>query len=143
MNAELTLLSGLSNFGLPVVREIGRIPITDASGVQHPVNIWDIWSDDELVAIGYARIDDSPIPPGKVSTGHGDAFTNNRVVRTHTLSNAPPPPPEDKEAIYNNQMAAREQRLFKAFVLCVNDGSIVPGANATAAQLKAAIKANM
>tara|TARA_R100001530_G_scaffold65796_2_gene47127 strand:- start:6780 stop:7208 length:429 start_codon:yes stop_codon:yes gene_type:complete len=142
MNAELTLISP-GVHGLPVVSEIGKIPITDASGVQHPRTIWDIWGDAELVAIGYARIDDSPIPLGKISTGHSDAFTSNRVVRTHTLANAPSEPPEDKEAIYNGHMAMGHLRLFKAFLLALNDGSIVPGANATAAQLKAAIKAKM
>ncbi len=37
----------------------------------------------------------------------------------------------------------QNQKVFKAYVLAVNDGSIVPGSNMTGAALKAAVKAKM
>lgn len=51
-----------------------------------------------------------------------------------------PPPPTAGE-IYDQTM--QNQALLKALVLCINDGSITPGANASGAALKAAIKAKM
>ena len=45
------------------------------------------------------------------------------------------------DAVYTETF--KSQRLLKAYVLALNDGSIVPGSNMTGAQLKAAIKAKM
>lgn len=53
----------------------------------------------------------------------------------------PAPPPPTNDEIYDQVL--QNQRVFKAFVLAVNDGSIVPGANMTPAALKAAVKAHM
>ena len=33
--------------------------------------------------------------------------------------------------------------ILKAYILCINDGSIIPGGNLTPKQLKAAIKAKL
>jgi len=53
----------------------------------------------------------------------------------------PPPAPPTNDEIYDQVM--QQQAVLKAFALCINDGSIVPGANISAADLKAAVKANM
>ncbi len=37
----------------------------------------------------------------------------------------------------------QNQKVFKAYVLAINDGSIVPGSNMTGPQLKSAVKAKM
>ena len=51
------------------------------------------------------------------------------------------PPPPILDEVYDNTL--QNQQLLKALVLCLNDGSIVPGANVSNAALKAAIKAKM
>jgi hypothetical protein len=71
--------------------------MTDDNGVQYPRNIWQVWSDDELNAIGYARFEEQRIPDDKRSTGSTDTFADGRVTRTHTTKDyVPPPPPPDK-----------------------------------------------
>ena len=67
--------------------------MTDNNGVQYPRNIWQVWTDDELNAIGYARFEEQSIPSNKRSTGYSDAFTDGRVMRTHTTKDYVPPPP--------------------------------------------------
>ncbi len=60
----------------------------------------------------------------------------------NTLDPADPvPPPPTNDEIYDVQI--RQMRVFKAYVLAVNDGSIVPGSNMTNANLKAATTAKM
>lgn len=53
----------------------------------------------------------------------------------------PPPPPPTLDQIYDQTM--QNQRVLKAVVIAINKGTIVPGANATNAALKAAVKAEM
>lgn len=53
----------------------------------------------------------------------------------------PPPPPPTNDEIYDQVIQV--QKAFKAYVLAVNDGSIVPGSNMTNAALKAAVVVNM
>ena len=67
--------------------------VTDDNGIQHPRNIWQLWTDDELNAIGYARFEEQSIPSNKRSTGYSDTFTDGRVTRTHTTKDYVPPPP--------------------------------------------------
>ena len=67
--------------------------MTDDNGIQYPRNIWQLWSDDELNAIGYARFEEQSIPSNKRSTGYSDTFTDGRVMRTHTTKDYVPPPP--------------------------------------------------
>ena len=70
--------------------------MTDDNGVQYPRNIWQVWSDDELNAIGYARFEEQRISDDKRSTGSTDTFADGRVTRTHTTKDyVPPPPPPD------------------------------------------------
>ena len=67
--------------------------MTDENGIQYPRNIWQVWSDDELNAIGYARFEEQRIPDDKRSTGSTDTFADGRVTRTHTTKDYVPPPP--------------------------------------------------
>ena len=53
----------------------------------------------------------------------------------------PAPAPPTTDEIYTE--AIRSQRFLKALVLCLNDGSIVPGANVPPGQLRSAIKAKL
>jgi len=74
-------------------------PVTDDDGIQHPRNIFTLWTDEELNAIGYARFDEQNIPSDKRSTGATDTFADGRVFRSHTTKDfvPPPPPPPDKQ----------------------------------------------
>ena len=53
----------------------------------------------------------------------------------------PPSPPPTNDEIYDQVI--QNQKVLKAVVLALNDGSFVPGANASGADLKTAIKAKM
>ena len=71
-------------------------PVTDDNGIQHPRNIFQLWTDEELNAIGYARFDEENVSSDKRSTGTSDSFVDGRVFRTHTtIDYVPPPPPPD------------------------------------------------
>ena len=57
----------------------------------------------------------------------------------------PPTPAEidaENDAVFDN-MINQNKSIIKAFILCINDGSIVPSGNATPAELKAAIKSKL
>ena len=62
----------------------------------------------------------------------------NKAVVINVL---PPNPGPTNEEIYNQVM--KNQKVLKAFVLCINDGSIIPGANMSNAALKTAIRDKM
>ena len=53
----------------------------------------------------------------------------------------PLPPPPTADQIYDQVI--QNQKVLKAYILAVNDGTITPGSNMTGAQLKAAVKAKM
>jgi len=53
----------------------------------------------------------------------------------------PPPPPPTNDEIYDQVI--QNQKVLKAYVLAINDGSIIPGSNMTNAALKAAVKVHM
>ena len=53
----------------------------------------------------------------------------------------PPPPLPSNDEIYD--IAIKNQKVLKAVVLSINDGTLVPGANVSNAVLKATVKANM
>lgn len=48
----------------------------------------------------------------------------------------------EKDALVNG-MISQNRSIIKAFILCINDGSIVPSSNAALSELKAAIKAKL
>jgi len=73
-------------------------PVTDDNDIQHPRNIFTLWSDEELNAIGYARFDEENVPSDKRSTGTTDTFADGKVFRSHTtIDYVPPPPPPNPE----------------------------------------------
>ena len=53
----------------------------------------------------------------------------------------PPPPPPTNDEIYD--AVIRSQKVLRAVVLSINDGTLVPGANVSGAALKVIVKANM
>lgn len=53
----------------------------------------------------------------------------------------PPPPPPTNDEIYDEVI--QNQKVLKAYILAINDGSITPGSNMTGVALKTAIKAKM
>jgi hypothetical protein len=59
----------------------------------------------------------------------------------NTIAPFQAPPPETIDALYDRLILA--ERLLKAVVLCINDGTLVTGANRTPAQLKTIIKARL
>ena len=70
-------------------------PVTDDNGIQHPRNIFTLWSDEELNTIGYARFDEENVSSDKRSTGTTDSFVDGRVFRSHTtIDYVPPGDPE-------------------------------------------------
>ena len=71
-------------------------PVTDDNGIQHPRNIFTLWTDEELNDIGYARFDEENVSSDKRSTGTTDTFADGRIFRSHTTIDyvAPPPPPD-------------------------------------------------
>lgn len=73
--------------------------------------------------------------------GGPGAWLINPVAKTISDSPLPPPPPPTNDEIYDQVIA--NQKVFKGYVLAVNDGSIVPGSNMSNATLKAAVKAKM
>jgi len=81
-----------------VVSVFNSRPVTDDNGIQHPRNIFVLWTDEELNAIGYARFDEENVPSDKRSTGTTDTFEDGKVFRSHTtIDFVPPPPPPDPE----------------------------------------------
>ncbi len=50
---------------------------------------------------------------------------------------------DKKEEIYQEAINGPRSRLLRAYIACINDGSIIPATNMTAAQIKAAIKAKL
>jgi len=79
-----------------VVSVFNSRPVTDDNGIQHPRNIFALWSDAELNAIGYARFEEENVPSDKRSTGATDTFADGRIFRSHTtIDFVPPPPPPD------------------------------------------------
>ena len=67
------------------------IELKEDTGISHPRNIWTLWTDDELNAIGYARFNEDRIPNNEISTGRTDTFSNGQVTRTFTLDDKPEP----------------------------------------------------
>jgi hypothetical protein len=74
-----------------VVSVFNSRPVTDDNGIQHPRNIFTLWTDAELNAIGYARFDEENVPSDKRSTGTTDTFADGKVFRSHTTRDYVPP----------------------------------------------------
>ena len=66
-----------------------------------------------------------------------DLWVQGTVVTVAPVVDPVPTPEEIYDALL------QQQRLLKAYILCINDGSIVPGSGMSPAQLKNAIKAKL
>ncbi len=75
-------------------------------------------------------------PPGQASDLIADP-----VAKTVTLDILTPPPPPTNEEVYD--IVIQNQKVLKAVVLALNDGTFVPGADVSGAILKAAITSKM
>lgn len=63
------------------------------NGVRHPRNIEQLWTDQELTAVGLAKPVRFETPEGKVTTGAVRYVLNEGVVcEEYDVENAPPPP---------------------------------------------------
>ena len=92
---------------------------------------------------GGAYDSDTQVCTGPVGANVGDPVLLSAVevvdvytVRAKTAQELDDEKDEEVSGILAN-------RALKAYILCINDGSIVPGSNMTGAQLKAAIKAKL
>ncbi len=123
--------------GVPEIFDGGQ-DIT-ADDIHHPRNIINLWTEAELLAIGLLPFDAAIIPSGHTVDTRSYEEIAGRIVESVTT--IPPPPPPTLDEIYDQTI--QNQKVLKALVLCLNDGSIVPGANVTKSALKTAIKAKM
>ncbi len=79
--------------------------------------------------------------PWQIQSWHRDPVEKWLAEPGNSIDPFIPPDPPTLDDIYDQAM--ENQRVFKAFALAINDGSIVPGANVSGAALKAAVKAKM
>jgi len=89
------------------------------------------------VVVGFEPFD----PETQKRTGPINVINADDVTSTYTVTNKTAQE-IDAEKDELAQIILNEPGL-KAYALCINDGTIVPGANMTAAQLKAAVKAKL
>ncbi len=73
--------------------------------------------------------------------GDGSEQTSRVNLTTKLLELNPSNLPPTNDEIYDQVI--QNQKVLKAYILAVNDGSIMPGSNMGNAQLKAAVKAHM
>lgn len=94
-------------FGLPVQEAFNNPrPVTGPDGTQHPRSIFKIWSDLQLNAIGYARMNESSITDGYREDGtSSDVMAAGIVTRTYGETIIPPPPPPDPRDFAANRKA--------------------------------------
>lgn len=97
-------------------------------------------------AVEYPTIP-SPVPgypPDYFAIAHDFAISGwdwNGSTVTDPNPPPPPPPPPTIDQIYDQTLL--NERVLKAVVLALNDGSLPVGANLTGPQLKTIIKAHM
>lgn len=83
-------------------------------------------------------------PKAFAATNPGGGFADWLIdidAKTIILDPLPPDPGPTLDELYDDVM--KNQRVLKALALCLNDGTIIPGANVSGAILKAAIKVRM
>jgi hypothetical protein len=67
------------------------------NGIKYPSNIEELWSAEDLAAIGLYKPYEPSIPDGKIVTGETIQRIGGIVTYVYTLENAPPPPtPQEK-----------------------------------------------
>ncbi len=95
----------------------------------------------DIAFIDVAETPDQIVWPILADGDPGSERTSRVEPSTEVLELDPDNLPPTKDEIYDQVL--KNRKVFRAYVLAINDGSIVPGSNMTAAQLKAAVKAKM
>ncbi len=95
----------------------------------------------DVAFIDVAETPDQIFWPALPDGGAGGEQTSRVNLSTFVLELNPSKLPPTNDEIYDQVI--QNQKVFKGYVLAVNDGSIVPGSNMTGPQLKAAVKAKM
>lgn len=73
-----------------VFTEIARGMSFEASGVLHPWQVAELWSDEDLAAIGVYRVEPAEIPPYKAVTNTSyERDETSKVIQVLTLEDAP------------------------------------------------------
>jgi len=115
-------VSGLDKATAAELKAMGWLPVTYVNEAFDPAT---------QIRTGPAGVDvGDAVPSG------ADGVTGTFTVRDKTAQELD----DEKDA---EAASALNNRALKAYIMAVNDGSIVPGGNMTGAQLKAAMKAKL
>lgn len=78
----------------------------EINGTQNPPNIEQLWSDEELAAVGLYRVTNGDVPDGKIATEWTLTDTPNGPMNVPTLVDIPAPMPT-----LEDRVAAIEKKL--------------------------------
>lgn len=107
-----------------------RLAIIKNSIVDNCVNVPDDWTG---IKGEWTVPPDSIVIESNIA-GPGDNYDGTNFIK-------PTPVAEDLESVYNQLI--QDQRIFRAYVIAMNKGTIIPGGKMTATDIKAAIKVEM
>jgi hypothetical protein len=68
-------------------------------GKRHPINIEDLWTAEDLAAIGLFKPEEPEIPEGKVIVGQRVAREDGVVKIIYQFQDSPPPPPPPPDLV--------------------------------------------
>lgn len=95
------------------------------NGITHPLNIEQLWSAQELEAIGLWRDDmiapAEEVPEGKVSTGRTVERVNGVVTFVHVLEDAPAPEVPQSISMRQARLALLQAGLLSGVETAIND----------------------
>lgn len=79
------------------------------SDIRYPLNVEQLWTDEDLAAVGLYRITDAAIPDGKIAAEWPLQDVDGKPVNTPTLINAPIPQKPTKADLLAQISALQEQ----------------------------------